>query len=107
MPEDVERAARTHSVWSGTVSFGLVSIPVRLFPAQRPGRVSLRMLDDDGTPLERRYYDPETDEEVDRTEIVRGYELDDGSWVTVELVGAPGTISMSGRSSWTSAAGAP
>ena len=82
MPEDRERAVRTHSVWSGTVSFGLVSIPVRLFPAQRSGRTSLRMLDEDGTPLERRYYDPETDEEVDRAEIVKGYELDD-RWVTV------------------------
>lgn len=84
MPDDVERAARTHSVWAGTVSFGLVSIPVRLFPAQRSGDVSLRMLDpEDGTPLERRYYDPETDEEVAWNEIVRGYDTEGGGFVTV------------------------
>ena len=83
MPEVDERAVRARSMWSGTISFGLVSIPVRLFPANRPSGVSLRMLDDDGTPLARRYYDPETDKEVSRDEIVRGYEIEKDEYVTV------------------------
>lgn len=83
MPEVDERAVRARSMWSGTISFGLVSIPVRLFPANRPSGVSLRMLDDDGTPLARRYYDPETDEEVSRDEIVRGYEIEKDEYVVV------------------------
>ncbi len=76
MPEVDERAVRARSMWTGTISFGLVSIPVRLFPANRPSGVSLRMLDADGTPLARRYYDPESDKEVSRDEIVRGYEIE-------------------------------
>ena len=86
MPDDDrrdDRAIRARSVWSGTISFGLVSIPVSLFPANRPGGVSLRMLDDDGTPLARRYYDPETDKEVGRDQIARGYEIEKDEFVVV------------------------
>jgi DNA end-binding protein Ku len=83
VPEELERAIRARAVWSGTISFGLVSIPVNLFPANRPGGVSLRMLDDDGTPLARRYYDPETGEEVPRDRLIRGYEMEEGEYVVV------------------------
>ena len=79
MPE----AVRARAFWSGTISFGLVSIPVNLFSANQPRRVSLRMLSPDGTPLARRYYDPETDREVTRDEIVRGYEVEEDRYVVV------------------------
>ena len=59
---------------TGTVSFGLVSIPVDLVPAVREGRVALRMLDKDGTPLSRRYYCPNENREVHPEHIMRGYE---------------------------------
>lgn len=71
------------SFWSGTISFGLVSVPVHLFPASRPGGVALRMLDDDGTPLSRRYYCPEENRDVHPEHLVRGYELDNGDYVIV------------------------
>lgn len=74
---------RPRSFWSGTITFGLVSVPVDLYPAQRSARVSLRMLAPDGTPLRRRYYDPETEKEVDDDEIVRAYELESGDFVVV------------------------
>lgn len=83
MPEDVDRAIRGRSFWSGTISFGLVSVPVNLFPANRSGGVSLRMLDADGTPLSRRYYDPETDREVPADRLVRGYEVGRDEYVVV------------------------
>lgn len=76
-------APRLRPFWSGTISFGLVSVPVDLYPAVRSKRVSLRMLSPDGTPLSRRYYDPENESEIGRDDIVRGYELDDGEIVTV------------------------
>ncbi len=78
-----EDEVRARAFWSGTITFGLVSIPVNLFPANRSQRVSLRMLAPDGTPLRRRYYDPETGKDVPPEEIVRGYELDDGRFVLV------------------------
>lgn len=69
--------------WSGTLSFGLVSIPVDLVPAQRTSHAALRQLDADGTPLARRYYCPSDDEEVEPEHVVRGYQLDDGDIVVV------------------------
>jgi len=64
------------------LTFGLVSIPVDLYPATRAGGAPLRLLDEDGTPLQRRYYCPEDDEDVPADQLVRGYELD-GHYVTV------------------------
>ncbi|MEX0939285.1 MAG: Ku protein [Pirellulales bacterium] len=69
--------------WSGTISFGLVSVPVHLFPGRRSGGVAMRMLDEDGTPLARRYHCPEHEVDVHPEHIVRGYELEDGSYVVI------------------------
>jgi DNA end-binding protein Ku len=82
LPERKKRNGRARAFWSGTISFGLVSIPVDLFPANRKERVSLRMLAPDGTPLSRRYYCPEDDREVPWSQLVRGYEVD-GEWVVL------------------------
>lgn len=79
MPDE---PVRPRALWSGTLSFGLVNIPVDLFPAVRPDGVSLRMLAPDGTPLSRRFFCPDEDREVPWDDIVRGYEVD-GSWVVV------------------------
>ena len=74
---------RARAFWSGTITFGLVSIPVNLFPATRSSRIALRMVDEDGTPLARRYFCPKHEKELDRDEIVRGYETEKGTFVTV------------------------
>jgi len=69
--------------WSGTISFGLVSIPVDIYSAHRTQRESLRMLAPDGTPLSRRYFCPKTNTELDRDEIVRGYEVEKDRFVVI------------------------
>ncbi len=83
MPEKQEDLLRRRAFWSGTVTFGLVRVPVALLPGNRTERVSLRRLAPDGTPLERRYVCPAEDRFVDREEIVRGYEVEKGSFVVV------------------------
>ena len=90
MPDDEEEQEQQEPgprtprpFWSGTLSFGLVSIPVDLYPETRRGGISLRVLSDEGVPLARRYYCPEHGEEVDWDHLARGYELDDGSFVIV------------------------
>lgn len=70
-------------LWSGTITFGLVSVPVALYPALRGRPVHLRLLTKDGAPLNRRYYCPEHEKELDPKEIIRGYDKD-GTFVTVE-----------------------
>jgi DNA end-binding protein Ku len=69
--------------WSGTISFGLVSVPVSLFPASRRGGVPLRLLDESGMPVNRRYFCPEHDRDIHPEHIVRGFELDNGEYVVV------------------------
>lgn len=87
MPEsdrkEVEEQAARRGIWSGTITFGLVSVPVDLLPANRPGRVSLRMLAPDGTPLRREYWSPREKEPVENEQTVHAYELDDGRFVEV------------------------
>ena len=83
MPEKHEDLLRRRAFWSGTVTFGLVSVPVALLPGNRARKVSLQMLAPDGTPLERRYVCPAEDRFVSREEIVRGYEVEKGSFVVV------------------------
>lgn len=63
-------------IWSGTISFSLVAIPVSLVRAISPGRIPFRLLHaDDYSPLARRMYCPQEGEPVPPEEIVRGYEI--------------------------------
>ncbi|HYC52909.1 MAG TPA: Ku protein [Gemmatimonadaceae bacterium] len=71
-------------IWSGTVSFGLVSVPVNLFPANRSGKVALHMVTEEGTPLARRYYRPRDDKEIGSDDVVRGFEVKKGKFVVIE-----------------------
>lgn len=80
--EDTEKPG-VHPSWSGTLSFGLVSIPVDLYSGTRAGGAPLRLLHADGTPLSRRYYCPNEDVEVPNDELVRGYETGPDEYVVV------------------------
>jgi DNA end-binding protein Ku len=80
---DEQQEIRARAFWSGTITFGLVSIPVNLFPGVRSQRAALRMLADDGTPLQRRFFCEKQKREVDGDEIVRGYEISKGKFVIV------------------------
>jgi DNA end-binding protein Ku len=62
---------------TATVSFGLVSVPVKLYSAGEPGRrISFNWLHEQcGTRLKQRYYCPKDDETVERADMVKGYEF--------------------------------
>jgi DNA end-binding protein Ku len=63
-------------IWSGTVSFSLVAIPVRLVTAVEAGRVSFHLLHNkDYSRLTRRMVCPEEGTPVPRDELIRGYEI--------------------------------
>lgn len=74
---------RNQTIWSGVITFGLVSVQVGLLPAQRSSRISLRMLAPDGTPLLRRYFCSKDDHPLSAEEIVRGYEVEKDHYVIV------------------------
>jgi len=63
-------------IWSGTISFSLVAIPVQLVTAVETGRVSFHLLHKtDYSRLTRKMICPEEGTEVLRNELVRGYEI--------------------------------
>jgi DNA end-binding protein Ku len=72
------------SIWSGTISFSLVAIPVHLVKAVEPGRVSFRLLHNkDYSPLLRRMVCPEEEKPVPPEEIIRGYEIAPGNHILI------------------------
>jgi DNA end-binding protein Ku len=71
-------------IWSGTISFSLVAIPVRLVKAVDPGRVSFHLLHrKDYSPLARRMFCPQEEKIVPPEEIVRGYEIGPDKYIPV------------------------
>src|SRR5439155_3555564 len=73
------------SVWSGYLTFGLISMPVRLFSGARSSGVSFNMLHrDDLQRVKQQYICPGENRVVDRSEIVKGYEFRKGEYVVIE-----------------------
>jgi DNA end-binding protein Ku len=75
--------------WNGSLSFGLVSIPVGLAPATKPAArqsdVSFRQLHREcGTPIKQKRWCPVHDRELAQDEIVRGFEVAKGQFIIVE-----------------------
>jgi DNA end-binding protein Ku len=72
------------SIWKGAISFGLVHIPVEMYPAVRENHLDLTMLDRrDFSPVGFKRYNKNTQQEVEWDNIVKGYEYDDGEYVVL------------------------
>jgi DNA end-binding protein Ku len=73
------------SVWSGYLTFGLISMPVRLFSGARSSGISFNMLHrDDLQRVKQQYYCPADNRVVSRDEIVKGYEYRKDEYVVIE-----------------------
>ena len=73
------------SVWKGAISFGLVSIPVRLFSATEEKDISFRQVHrDDGGRIRYKRVCSVDGEEVPYSDIAKGYELPDGEMVVLD-----------------------
>jgi DNA end-binding protein Ku len=71
-------------IWSGSISFGLVSVPVKLFSATSPKEVRFHMLHDkDGGRIQQKRVCSIDGEEVSWEHIVKGFEISKGRYVTV------------------------
>jgi DNA end-binding protein Ku len=82
------------SLWNGTVAFGLVRVPVKLYSATESKRIPLRERHvSDGAAIEHRRLCVKEDREVPYSEIVKGYEVSAGSYVVLtkeEIAAADG-----------------
>ncbi|MCA7885003.1 Ku protein [Burkholderia contaminans] len=74
----------TRMIWKGAISFGLVHVPVQLFPATRTVKPSFRLLDKRSMdPVGYRQINKRTGKEVTREDIVRGYEYEKERYVVL------------------------
>lgn len=76
-------AAPVRPTWSGTITFGLVSIPVNLYSAVRPRQTAMKLVDKSGNALGREYHCSKDGKELDQDELVRGYETDQGEIIVI------------------------
>ena len=73
------------TIWNGSLSFGLVTIPVGLAVAQQRRDVSFRTLHREcGTPIKQKRWCPVHEREVDSEELVKGWEFAKGQYVMIE-----------------------
>ena len=72
------------SMWKGAISFGLVHIPVEMYPAVSDKGLDLTMLDRrDFSPVGFKRYNKANQKEVTWDDIVKGYEYADGEYVVL------------------------
>ena len=71
-------------IWKGMISFGLVSVPVSLYPAEESHQLSFSMLDKrDFSPVGYKRYNKSTGREVPWNDIVKGYEYEKDQYVVL------------------------
>lgn len=72
-------------IWNGTISFGLLNVPVQLFSGERSVDLHLRMLDRrDKSPIRYERINSETGEEVPWKEIVKAFEYEKGNYAVID-----------------------
>ncbi len=81
--EEEAEEEQPRAFWSGIVAFGLVSLPVSLFPAHR-AKMALKMVDAGGTLLRRQFFCEGDNRPLEREEVVRSYEIEKYHYVVVE-----------------------
>jgi DNA end-binding protein Ku len=72
------------TVWKGYISFGLVSVPVRLYAAAREQHVSFNQIHEPcGSRIKQQTFCPVCERVVERNELVKGYQVDKDAYVLV------------------------
>ncbi|MGH2944400.1 MAG: Ku protein [Solirubrobacteraceae bacterium] len=73
------------SIWTGAISFGLVTVPVKLYSAVSRKTVRFHQLNKEtGVRIQQKRVDPTTGDEVPYEDIVKGYELTPDQYVVIE-----------------------
>jgi DNA end-binding protein Ku len=79
------KKATARPIWTGSISFGLVTIPIKLFSAVREQRLHFRSLhDQDQVPLKQKLVCPADGKEVHPEHVVKGYEIEKDHFVIIQ-----------------------
>ena len=72
------------SLWNGTITFGVIAVPVKLYTATESKTVRFREVHlDDEAKIEHRRFCSKEDKEVDYDDVVKGYEVREGQYVVL------------------------
>jgi DNA end-binding protein Ku len=78
-------AASARAIWKGSISFGLVNIPIQVFSAtQKEEYTSFNQLDDKGHRIKYKKWCPVEEREVPYSELKKGYEISKDNYVVLE-----------------------
>jgi DNA end-binding protein Ku len=72
------------SIWTGSISFGLVNVPVKVYSAVRQQDLHFNQFDPNGNRIRYKRVSEKTGREVDYGDIVKGYEVKKGKYVMVD-----------------------
>jgi len=72
------------AIWSGTISFGLVNVPVKMYSAVHDQDIHFSQFDKNGNHTRYKRVSEKTGREVDYSDIVKGYEVKKGQFVMVD-----------------------
>jgi len=72
------------AIWSGTISFGLVNVPVKMYSAVHDQDIHFSQFDKNGNHSRYKRVSEKTGREVDYSDIVKGYEVKKGQFVMVD-----------------------
>ena len=85
------------SIWNGTIAFGLVTVPIKVYSATEPKTVRFHEVHaKDGSRIEHRRICSKDGKEIDYDDVVKGYEVSRGKWVELtddEIAAAAGSRS--------------
>jgi DNA end-binding protein Ku len=83
-PENDEGESQ-RALWTGTIGFGLVQIPVSLVTAEKSNELAFHQLDErDLSPIGYERINKKTGKKVEWEHIVKGYEISKGEYVVVD-----------------------
>ena len=73
-----------HQIWSGSISFGLVTIPIKLYPATDDKSFSFHQLCPKGHRIKYKRWCPVEEKEIPYSEIKKGYEIEKDNYVMID-----------------------
>jgi DNA end-binding protein Ku len=74
----------THQIWTGSISFGLVTVPVKLYSATEDKEISFNQLCPNGHRIKYKRWCTVEEKEIPYSEIKKGYKLDKNNYVVLE-----------------------
>src|SRR3954471_140864 len=72
------------AIWSGSISFGLVNVPVKMYTAVRSQDLHFHQFDSKGNRVRQKRVSEKTGKEVEYSDMVKGYEVKKGQYVMID-----------------------